>query len=479
MSLLSTLGSSSSVLTVFERAMDVTQNNVANASTPDFASQNLDLASMPFDPAHGLKGGVEAGQLESTRSEFADAAVRLQEQSLGSAQQKVSSLTTIQTALNLSGSDGIPASLSALFQAFSAWSAAPSDSASRQAVLNSAQQLADSFHSVMASVNQAAGDTATQIAQTVDQINTLGANLHTYNLERMSGDRQDPGLDAKIHATLDSLSALVNFTSKIEPDGSVTVLLGGQTPLVIGDHAYQISSQVAPPANLPPGTPPTPPTAVILDSAGRDITTQMTGGALGALVDTHNRVLAGLRGDSTQPGLLNQMAQAIADRVNQLLAAGNISDGPPPVPGVALFSYDTTNATNVASSLALAPGMTPDQLAAIDPGPPEVGNGTALKLANLQDSENPADQITGLNYSQFYGNLAAAVGRELSTAQDQHDVQQQLVAQAQAFQQQTSGVSLDAEAVKMLQFQRAYEANAKFITVLDALTETAVNIIPA
>jgi flagellar hook-associated protein 1 len=204
----------------------------------------------------------------------------------------------------------------------------------------------------------------------------------------------------------------------------------------------------------------------------------MTGGTLGALVDTHNRVLASLLGDATQPGQLNQMAQAIADRVNQLLAAGSISDGPPPVAGVALFSYDTSNATNVASSLALDPSVTPDQLAAIDPGPPYVSNGTALKLAGLENSQNPADRINNLNYEQYYGTVAAGVGRELSAAQDRQDVQKQLVAQAQAFQQQTSGVSLDAEAVKMIQFQRSYQANARFVAVLDSLTQTAVNLIP-
>ena len=40
-----------------------------------------------------------------------------------------------------------------------------------------------------------------------------------------------------------------------------------------------------------------------------------------------------------------------------------------------------------------------------------------------------------------------------------------------------TGVSLDAEAAKLLQFQQAYSAMGKFISVLNDLTDTVMNII--
>ena len=54
-----------------------------------------------------------------------------------------------------------------------------------------------------------------------------------------------------------------------------------------------------------------------------------------------NQVVPSLIGDSYQTGDLNQMAKQFADRVNQLLTAGNITAGPPAVPGVPIFTYDT------------------------------------------------------------------------------------------------------------------------------------------
>lgn len=478
MSLLSSLLSSSGALSVYDRAVTVVQNNVANASTPGYASQSLTLNALPFDPGAGLLGGLCAGDLESSRNQFAEAAVRRQQESLGTASQQSASLGTIESALDLSSTSGIPAALGNLFGSFSAWSVSPASGSSRQAVIDNAQQVVESFHTAASKLEQAGSDTERQIGQTVDQINALGVQLAGYNAQRRTGDRNDPSLDAKMQNALENLSRLTNFTSTAEADGTVTVLAGGQTPLVIGDHHYTLSDRLAPPANLPPGTSGVPPTATILDSAGRDVTAQFTGGQVGALLDMHNRVLASFLGDGTQPGELNRMAQTFADRVNSILTAGNISDGPPPQPGAPLFTYDTSNATRVAATLTLDPAIAAGQLAAIDPGPPYASNGTALKLAALANPQNAADEIDNSSYVEFYGTLAAGVGRELSHANDQQDVQKQLVAQAQSLRQQISGVSLDEQALRLIEFQRAYQANAKLVTVLSDMTLTAVNLLP-
>jgi flagellar hook-associated protein 1 FlgK len=53
------------------------------------------------------------------------------------------------------------------------------------------------------------------------------------------------------------------------------------------------------------------------------------------------------------------------------------------------------------------------------------------------------------------------------------------VAQAQNVRQQISGVSLDQEATILIQFQQAYEASSKLITILDQLTEDTINMLPS
>jgi flagellar hook-associated protein 1 FlgK len=193
-----------------------------------------------------------------------------------------------------------------------------------------------------------------------------------------------------------------------------------------------------------------------------------------------------LRGDSQQQGQLNVLAQSVADRVNTILTSGNISDAVaatsttaaiPAVPGVPLFTYDSTQANDIAGSLSVPTTMTAGQLAAIEPGPPEVSNGIPLELANLSTPQSAADEIGNVSYTQYFGNMAAFLGTAISDAQSSQTTAQGLVTQAQDLRQQTSGVSLDTEAIKVLEFQRSYQAVSKMVTMLDSLTQTVIDMI--
>ncbi len=471
--------STASALRAFDRVLAVTQNNVANASTPGYVRQEQTLESLPFDPSIGLSGGVRAGEVQSARNQYADQAVRNANTLLGQAQQDVNSLTGLQSVFDISGNSGIPKALNDLFSSFSAWAQSPDDAVARQTVLDRAGDLAQAFQQTNSQLTGLAQNAEEQIGQTVDTVNHLVGQLRGFNAQVMAGDSNDAGLDAEIHSTLQQLSQYVSFTTVQQSDGSINVLMNGQTALLVGDRQYQISAARSQPATPSPAYPNARPPVEILASDGTDITSSTTAGQLGSLLQFHNTMLASYLGSANQQGDLNVMAQQIADRVNQLLAAGNISDGPPPVSGVPLFSYDTSNPTNIAASLQVAPGMTGDQLAAIAPGPPEVSNGTALALSALASPQDPSDKIAGASYTEYFGNLAARAGSALSDANDRLSVEQTAVAQAQNLQQQTSGVSLDEEATELLQFQRAYEANAKLLTVLDQLTQDTINILPA
>src|SRR5215472_1709301 len=133
--ILSSLVSSANALSTYDQVLEVTQNNVANANTPGFVKQRQALLAMRFDPSIGMDGGVRAGEVESSRNEYADQAVRRQDTLLGQTQQDVNSLTSIQSLFDISGDSGIPQGLNALFQSFSAWGQSPNDTIARQNVI--------------------------------------------------------------------------------------------------------------------------------------------------------------------------------------------------------------------------------------------------------------------------------------------------------------------------------------------------------
>ena len=116
-------------------------------------------------------------------------------------------------------------------------------------------------------------------------------------------------------------------------------------------------------------------------------------------------------------------------------------------------------------------------MAPLENGPPQVSNGIPLALAALASPLQASDQVQGASYSEFYGDMAAKAGRLLNDATSRQEVQQSAVAQAKELRQQMSGVSLDEEATILIQFQRAYEANSRMITILNQLTEDMINIL--
>jgi flagellar hook-associated protein 1 FlgK len=215
------------------------------------------------------------------------------------------------------------------------------------------------------------------------------------------------------------------------------------------------------------------PNISIVDANGDDLTGEITSGSLAGLLSVRNNLLPSLIGGGQQVGGLNTLAEGLANSVNAVLAAGTDSNGDP---GTPLFTYNNASPSGIAGTLAVTSGITGAQLAAADPGPPPVANGAALTLAGL-DSSSPGP-INGQGFTQYFSSLTSTVGYAVSNANTQATAQSQLVAQAQSLQQQVSGVSLDEEAVRLVQLQSSYDAASKVVTVIDDTLQSLINMIP-
>ncbi len=450
--LLASLLNTATAMKVFENGLTVTQENVTNANTPGFVKQTQTFQALPFDLSVGLPGGVSAGPVLSSRDGFAEHSVRDQQTALGLYQQKVTDLTPLQSSFDLSSTSGLSPAMNDLFSSFSQLSINPNDTISRQAVLDKATTVAQQFRNTANGILSQGTNIDQQSRSTIESINHLAGLVAEVN----SNNRVDPsgginaGLDAELNSSLEQLSQLVNFTALQQPNGTVSVYVGGQTPLVVGGQVYAIHGDYSAPQTA------------IVSSTGADISGQITGGQLSALLDDKNNVIPSYIND------LNTLAQSFADQVNTTLSNGIDQNGAAPVRD--LFTYDPIIGAAVTLSVN---SLTPDQIAAALPGAAG-GNGNAVNLANLASAKG----VNGYTFSQFYGNLGGRVGNDLSAAKDSQTTKQNLLSQAQALRQQVSGVSLDQEAENLITFQRSYQATAKMLTVLNTLTETLMNIIP-
>jgi flagellar hook-associated protein 1 FlgK len=442
---------SANALDVFSRTFQVIENNITNANTPGYAKQDQLLLSLPFNQAQHLNGGVALGPVLSSRDEFLEQAVRTQQQALGDAQQRAADLGQIQPLFDLTSKSGLSDALSGLFSSFSQLSVSPNEAVSRQAVINAAGQLASSIRATSSGINQVSTNVGIQTNDVVSQINAIATQIAQINAQFQSSAQaqQDPGLDAQLHNNLENLSQLTDFSIIKGSGGAITIAVGGQTPLVIGSQTFNLA------ANTAAGQ------TTILDGNGNDITSQITQGKLGALIQENNTTIPSYLTD------LNRLAQSVADSVNSQLAQG--LDRNANAPTTPLFSYD---APNDAASTISVNNLTPDQIGAAATGAPG-GNGNAVALAQLESSP----QIDGFTFTQFYGNLGSRIGNDIATAQNEQQQAQDQLSQAQTQRSAVSGVSLNEEATKLLQFQQAYQAAGKLVSVLDSLTQTTINIV--
>lgn len=475
-SLIAGLGNAGNSLDVLQRALGVIQANVSNSSTPGYATQEMTLQALPMDSATTLGGGVSSPGITSSRDPYADAAVELQLQSLGLYTTQAQSTGTIQNFFDATGATGVSSALTGLFTAFSGWSAAPGDASARQSVLSAAGSVASSINGLSKSLNQNSARIGQQVESTVSQINSLASQIAKYNILRQEQTQPDPGSQAQLQTNLEGLAKLVNFTALTQADGTITVLAGTGAPLVMGDQQYALSASQSVDNSVPPANPGSPPTSHVFDSQGNDITGTLSGGQLGGLLDTQNRVLAGIIGDAQDTGSLNLLAQNLADTVNQVLQSGTVSSAAGAAAGSALFSYDHTDATLAAGTLTVNTGITASQLAPVDAS--GAANGNAGVLAGLANPSGSQGTVNGVSYTQYFASIAASVGTENQTAQNNQQSQQQVVTQAQALRDSISGVSLDAQAALLLQFQRAYQSVARVLTVINSLADSALGIIP-
>jgi flagellar hook-associated protein 1 len=469
------LDNSLEAIEAFQNSLNVSQNNVSNASTPGYAAQIATMEAQPFDPSAGLTGGVESGPTQSTQNEYANQAVQSQLSQQGYYSAQSTAMSSIQGLFDVSGASGVVGDLNNLFTSFSAWAATPDSSAAQQQVVTSAQELAEGFQSTAASLSTTTTQVNQQITSTVQQINQIGAQIQADNVAILQNPDPaggtDAGVSAQMEASLESLSKLTNTTVTFAADGTATVLVGGQTPLVIGsqENALQTNFSDTAGATYPGGVP----NVQILDADGNDITSQITQGSLGGLLNVRNVVLPSLQGNGEQVGALNQLAQQVANQVNGILTSATTPSG---APGIPLFSYDTTSPVDVASTLTVNPSINPSTLA---PADSTASNGAALALSNLGNSTDPSALIDGQTMLQFLSATATQVGQQASNAQTGENSASQLVTQAQAIQTQISGVSLNTEAVNVQELQEGYQAAGKMVSVIDDLTQTLLDMVPS
>ena len=447
--LISAMWIATQALDVDQGALNATTNNIANASTPGYSREMVELAQQTPDVEGNLTfgTGVMLQQIKSVRDQILSMQIAEQTAQQSGSQTQLNALQQVQ-GLFSDPTQGIGANLSAFFNSISQLSTDPTNEAQRSAVITAAQNLVSSFNQTAQSLGTIQSSLNQSVPQTVDQINALTKQIAKINAQvgQMQQLGQDPGglLDQE-NQLINQLSQLTTV-SETQTEHGLTLTTGNGTALVVGNQSFALQTGSGPGAMTD------------VYAQGQDITSTLTGGSLGGAIQVR---------DQNIPNVLNQLntlASQFADAFNAAQATGFDLNGNP---GQALFSY---TAGGAAGSISLAT-TDPDAIAASSDGTP----GSNGNIANLMAVETNA-LPSGTNPVDSYANLVAFTGNLAQQAQSGVTASTASLNRLNDLLGSISGVSINEETSNMLTYQNAFQAAARVVNTVDQLTQVVLNM---
>ncbi|MFF2018090.1 flagellar hook-associated protein FlgK [Paenibacillus sp. NPDC058177] len=505
-------------------ALNTTGHNIANANTPGYTRQRVNMnASKPIE-AYGLSNstvpgqlgtGVEFSSIDRIREQFLDDQFREENSANGSWSIQSDTLDKLEAIVNEPSNTGIRTVLDNFWKSWSDLSKNPEDPTARKIVVQTAQALTDAMNYMSTQLNNLDRDLNTNIEVKGKEIQSYLSTIADLNqsiakIESM-GDKANDLRDQRDLLT-DKLSKIVNI-SVVETETGYNISLGGQ-PLVQGEavqatvdsaflnNAYSsgdmktgevygmiMSSRtyvadykrqldvmantlatgnvdVTLPAgsNLPEGTVLTNDARITL--ADGTVTNLGKGQAMpkgATLNEDVKTTVKGLNG-------LHQLGYGMDGNAGRPFFTTSDDGGEITAGNIKLNSTIAANVSLFATSLRTTMGAD---------GNTQVikGNNTlALLMSNLKDNvmTTPDGTKTG-TIGSYLSSMVGQLGIQSQEAKRQTENSDHLVQQVDARRQSVSGVSLDEEMSNMLVFQHAYSAAARFMTTYDELLDKLIN----
>lgn len=449
-----------------QSALNVVANNVANANTPGYTTENPDWQqNQPIDINGVLIGqGAQETGATSQRDRVLDERLD-QQQQLASASgvrltalQTIESLFTPDSGSSTSASAGdIGSDITNFFDSFSSLETNPTNNALRQNVLSTAQTLAGDISNAAASLNSQRAALDQEAAGVPSQVNSLTSALAQLNIEIQSeSPHADAGpLEDQRQQDLSQLSQLIGINQITTENNGLSVTTASGQLLVSEGQSFQMTTGEV---------------NGVTDFYvnGTDITSQLEqgGGELGGYLTARDTDIPNLLSS------LDQLAYGISTQVNALNNTGTDLDGNTGTAAAPLYIFNQpTQVAGSAENMSVV--MTdPNQISAAGAGDGTGDNSNAVALANLANQTIVNNQTP----TDFYSNFVTQLGTTVSQVQTENTAQNASVTQLQTQNDALSSVNLNDEASSMTVLERSYQAAAQVFTMLDTIMASALNL---
>lgn len=483
-------------LTTSQTAMNVVSNNIANANTPGYSRQSIELKTsssypQPIVGTQSLPGtfgtGVEIESISRTRDSFLDAQYRVESCTYGQYQQKQWALENIEGILAEPSDSGILSKLDQFFSSAQDLTLNPESLSVRTSfvqqavdlsvVLNQqAAQLQELRETLVGNETDLTSVQQSKLGMYVVDVNSKLESLAHVNREiiTLKGNGVEPNdlLDER-DRILDDLSQLLPLTVVENTNGSVNVSLGANAlvtgSIVNNTLSVQNSGDINDPADVLLSGPP-------IVNVNADINSGICGGILemGGNDPTKITVYDMIEN-------LDTLANEIATQINALQSGGRYIDSATGQLVNSAGAFDElftggppVTAANISVDQDLIDDPNRVSAAIITAANDEVGSsGQALAMAQLRNIAFAA--LGNATFNGFQSSNVSALGVQAKSVDNFVDSQGTLVNQIDLRRESVSGVNLDEELVDLIRYQRAFEASSRVMSTMNDILDVLIN----
>lgn len=449
-SIKSILSIASTALSSQQRAIQVTANNIANASTEGYSRQRVVMSEGPSVRApSGIFGsGVRVTDVARIRDVLLDRAVRRETAFSSEQQARTDILGRVEGILGEPKEFGLSADLDAFFSAWSELAANPASPTARTLVIAKGQRVAGTLNRLATSLDNLREESearVTGITLRINELTTAIAEMNTQIVSAEAGKFTAGALRDQRALLVDELASLVPVSVTERTTGSIGIQVNGIS---------------------------------IVDGAVRqDLVVRTVGGTMGLGRASTTAIIPGLSGASAGifnvlntdlPSVRTDLDSLASELVNQVNAIHRT--GTNPAGATAVDFFDATALT--ATSIRVAVTGSSEVAAGLGSGTGEYQSGAnsiALSLAGLRDKTVVA---LGSTFNEKLSTLVSGLGQSLRSSKDAVEVHSTLADQAATRRLSNSGVSTDEELIKLMQFQTAYSSAARIVTTVDEMMRT-------
>ncbi len=447
-----------------QTALQTVGHNIANKSTEGFSRQRVELLSNVPIGEGGLQIGMgaRAGVVTRVNNPWLEKQIQKEGMSMGFEDSRADGLSRVEQIYNEQNNKGLNQYVTDFFNGFRELSNNPESLASRTMVRESAVGMVKDFGRVTSQLRGVQEDLDAQIKTTVGEVNeitkeiaSLNEKIQTVEVSKVPANDERDRRDL----LLKKLGDKIDITWAEGKDGMVSVTAGRTAILVSGTGSSELKARQTDTRDR---------MEIFYQGTGApaNVTEQITGGRIGGALDVRDHVIEDLLGH------VDNLAYTLATEVNKAHIEGFDRNGNSGV----LFFEQPESVKGAAANLSMNKTIFND-----------VSRIAAASRADAAGDNTIANVISSLQYKQvmdggtatmddYYNTQVGQVGAMVQRAVKSQESQKNVMNQLTNIRESISGVSLDEETTKMIEFQKTYDASARLIKTADEMFDTVLNL---